>query len=419
MRGMLDFVNPQVTGLALALGLGFLVGLEREWAANKPVGLRSFTLIGGSGGLAALLAERWGAWVVAAGLFCVAGMLIAHYLRHRPAQDEPEQGTTTMFAALAVYLVGAASVAGFQPHAVVIGGVITLLLHWKQPLHGLVARIGDTEFSAIVRFVLITLVVLPVLPNDTFGPYEVLNPFQTWLLVVLIVSLNLVGYVAFRLLRADSGAVLAGIIGGLVSSTATTVSFAAMTRRQDGLGASAALIILLASTVVYARIAVELMVVAPALLRQAAAPFAVFALVMLVAAAVVFPRVRRQHVELPEQENPARLKVALTFAALYALIIFSVAAARDFLGNDAIYVVAVISGLTDVDALTLSVAQLYGRDALAVDTAWRSIFLASLANLLFKVGAACVLGNAALRTYMLTLGAATLAAGIALLLAWP
>jgi len=247
----------------------------------------------------------------------------------------------------------------------------------------------------------------------------VFNPFQAWTLVVLIVGLNLVGYVAFRLLRADSSALVGGVLGGLISSTATTVSFAGLARRNPSLAASAALIILIASTVVYVRVAVELLVVAPELLRQAAAPMAAFALVMLAASAVVFPKVRQQTVEMPEQRNPAKLEVALTFAALFVVITFAVAAAKTHIGSDAIYVVALISGLTDVDAMTLSVAQLFDRGALDADIAWRAIFLATLANLLFKIGAACVLGAAGLRRYMLTLGSATLAAGIAVLVLWP
>lgn len=259
---MLNVVSPEFVGLGLALGLGFLVGLEREWARHPLLGLRTFALIGVTGGLAALLARPWGAWVVATGLLAVALLVASRYLHHHLQGDDDapnvEHGATTMTAALAVYLVGAAAVAGYQPHAVVMGGAITLLLHWKEPLHSWVDRLGQAEFSAIIRFVLITLVVLPVLPNRTFGPYDVVNPFQAWLLVVLIVGLNLVGYVAFRLLRADSGAVIAGVVGGLVSSTATTVSFAGMTRRAPELAAGAMLIILLASTVVYGRVAIEL-----------------------------------------------------------------------------------------------------------------------------------------------------------------
>ncbi len=416
---MFDELGTRSVGLGLSVALGFLVGLEREWAAHKPIGLRSFTLIGGTGGLAALLSGVWGGWTVAAGLLAIGALTVAHRLRYRTDGVDDEQGITTLVAAVAVYLVGAACVAGYQAQAVVMAGVITLLLHWKQPLHGVVERLGQAEFSAIIRFVLITLVVLPVLPNRTFGPYDVLNPFETWLLVVLIVTLNLVGYVAFRLLSAHAGAVVGGIVGGLVSSTATTVSFASLSRAHRELSASAALIILIASTVVYGRIAVELLVVSPRLLPHAAAPLSAFALLMLVAAAVVFPRVRRQPVALPEQENPARLKVALTFAALYAVIIFTVAAARDHFGDRALYVIAGVSGLTDVDALTLSVANLFGNGTVSADEAWRSILLATLANLLFKIGAASVLGTALLRRYMLALGGSTLAVGVALLLLWP
>ena len=427
MDRMPELLTTQLVGLGLALALGFLVGLEREWAEHKLIGLRSFALIGGAGGLTGLLAQPWGGWLVIAGLPVIGALVIVRYLTHghvaRGADPDdpeaPEHGVTTLVAAVAVYLIGAACVAGYQTHAVVMGGAVTILLHWKQPLHQLVDGIGRNEFNAIMRFVLITLVVLPVLPNRTFGPYDVFNPFQAWTLVVLIVGLNLVGYVAFRLLRADSSALVGGVLGGLISSTATTVSFAGMARRNPSLGASAALVILIASTVVYARVGLELLVVAPDLLRQAAAPMATFALVMLVASATLFPKVRKQTVEMPEQRNPAKLEVALTFAALFVVITFAVAAAKTHVGNDAIYAVALISGLTDVDAMTLSVAQLFGRGALEADIAWRAIFLATLANLLFKIGAASVLGTAALRRYMLTLGTGTLAAGIAVLVLWP
>jgi uncharacterized membrane protein (DUF4010 family) len=140
---------------------------------------------------------------------------------------------------------------------------------------------------------------------------------------------------------------------------------------------------------------------------------------MLTASAVLWPRIRQQQVDLPEQRNPARLGVALTFAGLFVVITLAVAAAREHIGEDAIYLVALVSGLTDVDAMTLSVGQLFSRGGIEADIAWRAIFLATLANLLFKIGAACVLGNGALRGYMLSLGGATLAAGIAVFLLWP
>lgn len=415
---MLEHLSPQTVGLGLALAIGFLVGLEREWADNKLVGLRSFTLIGGTGGMAAVLAGTWGGWVIAAALLAVAAVLVVRYLR-QPVADRDDLGITTITAALAICLVGAACVAGYRTQAVVLGGVITLLLHWKQPLHALVDRLGEVEFKAIIRLVLISLVVLPILPNETFGPYDVFNPFQTWLLAVLIVAINLAGYLAFSFLKAGSGAVVGGLLGGLVSSTAATVSFSSLSRRNDELGPSVAMIVVLASAVLYVRVGIELAAVSPGLLTHAWAPMGTMALLMLATAAALFPKVRKHAVEMPEQTNPARLKVALTFAAMYGVIIVAVAATREHLGQDAIYVIAVISGFTDIDAMTLSAGQLYSRQRLDADVAWRAVFLATLANLVFKIGAASILGGAVLRRYMLTLGTGLLAAGIAILLLWP
>jgi uncharacterized membrane protein (DUF4010 family) len=417
---MFDYLDPQLLGLALAVAIGLLVGLERERSADKFIGLRSFALIGALGGLAGLLAEPWGGWLVAVGLAAVTAVVVVHRLR-QPHDREPERqlGTTTMFAAGVVFLLGAACVAGYRAHAVVLGGAMTILLHWKQPLHALVERLGNEEFNAIIRFVLISLVVLPILPNAAFGPYEVFNPFHTWLLVVLIVGLNLAGYVAFRLLSADRGALVGGVLGGLISSTATTISFAGLARDNRDLVPAAALIIMIASTIVYARIAIELLVVAPGLLAAAAAPMATFAVLMLMVSAFLYPRVRRRQITLPSQTNPARLRVALSFAALYVIILFALALARDLVGDDAIYAVAFVSGLTDVDAMTLSVGQFFARGDIGADTAWRAIFLASLANLFFKVGAASLIGGPPLRALLLPAGGVTLLAGSLVLLLWP
>ncbi|MFU8815002.1 MAG: MgtC/SapB family protein [Pseudomonadales bacterium] len=413
------YLDPQLVGLGLALGIGLLIGLEREWTANTLIGLRSFALIAVSGGFAALLAQPWDGWIIAVGLAAIAVVIVAHQLRHASAAAGEQHGTTTILAAVATYLIGAACVLGYQTHAVVMAGIITLLLHWKQPLHGLVRRIGNMEFSAIIRFVLISLVVLPVLPNRTFGPYDVVNPAQVWLLVVLIVGLNLIGYVALRMMSARGGAIVGGLVGGLISSTATTVSFSGMTRHNHHLAAPAALIILLASTVVYLRIGVELLAVAPELLPHAAPPLGAFALVMLAAAAAMYPLARNIEVSLPEHQNPARLPVALTFAVLFTVISLAVAASRDHLGSEAIYGVAVVSGLTDVDALTLSVGQLFSRGLVDADVAWRAIFLATLSNLAFKIGVVCVLGSSMLRRYLLGAGAFTLPAGVIVVLFWP
>lgn len=406
--------DERLIGLGIALAIGLLVGLQREWAEDKPVGIRSFALIALVGGLSALLLEQLGGWPVAAGLVAL-GLILA---RHQ--QADRDGGVTTLVAALVVYLIGAAAVAGFWIHAAVLGGTVTLLLYWKEPMHDWVERIGSEDFRIIARFILITLVILPILPDRAFGPYDVFNPFETWLLVSLIVAINLAGYIALRVTSTRSGGWLAGAIGGLVSSTATTLSYTALSRRIEKAGPLAALVVLVASTVVYPRMMLEVSVVAPDLLPTLVGPVVAYSVVMLAIAGLVSWRMDSSLAsDLPERKNPAQIKMALSFAALYVGILFAVAAVRDLVGDEALYVVAFLSGLTDVDALTLSVSQLYGRGEVPADTAWRAVFLASISNLLFKVGVATALGSASLRRWILPTGGVALAAGIAVVVFWP
>lgn len=406
--------DPRIIGLGIALAIGFVIGLEREWAEDKPVGVRSFALIAAFGGLCALLLPETGGWLIAAGLLVLSLILLLLAYRHKP------DGITTLVAAFIVYLLGAAAVIGYWLPAIVLGGAVMVLLHWKKPLHSWVERLGDRDFEIIVRFVLIALVILPVLPDRDLGPYAAFNPFTAWFMVVLIVAINVVGFVAFRLVGTRAGGWLAGLLGGLVSSTATTISYAGLSKREREFGSVAALAILVASAVVYGRVLFELAVVAPGLVSAIAGPAVVFTAVLLGLSAAIYSKVRsKADTELPERENPARIRQALGFAALYVVILFGVAAARELVGGEAVYAVAFISGLTDVDALTLSVAKLHTDGKTAGFDAWRVIFLATLSNLLFKIVAAAVLGSPELRRWMLGTGTVALTTGAALLLFWP
>lgn len=406
--------DSYLIGLGIAIAIGFIIGLEREWAENKPIGVRSASLIAALGGMSALILPETGGWPVAAGLIALSLILMSHARRDKRA------GTTTVVAALVVYLLGAAAVIGYWLQTIVIGGAVMLLLHWKKPLHRWVERLGDRDFEIIVRFVLIALVVLPVLPNRTIGPYDVFNPFTAWSLVVLIVGMNVVGYIAFRLAGARAGGWAAGLLGGMVSSTATTFSYAGMSRRNTGIAPLAAMIILVASAVVYLRVLIELAVVAPELVAPMAGPSLIFSTVLVALGAVAYRQYKKNdQPDLPSRENPARIRQALAFGALYVIILFAVAATRELIGEQAIYGVAFVSGLTDVDALTLSIAQLHSNGKTGSAEAWRVIFLATLSNLLFKVVAASFLGSARLRRYILGAGSIALAIGATLLALWP
>lgn len=415
------FINTLVS-----LGLGLLVGLQRERTQRKLGGIRTFGLITLSGSLCALLTLPplgVGGWIVAAGMLALAGV-IALATRSIAPDDEPSRGITTEIAMLAMFAVGAYVILGPREVAVAVGAAIAILLHAKPILHRFVARLGDTDIRAIMQFALISLIILPIIPDRTFGPYDVLNPSNIWLMVVLVVGISLGGYIAYKFVGGGAGILLSGILGGMVSSTATSVSYA---RRAAGspeyVGASTA-VILLASTVVYARVLVEIGLVAPGFLPVAAGPIGVIAGVSALLAIISWRRAQKQGDGLPHLSNPSELGAALVFAAIYAVVLVAVAAARDKFGQSGLYTVAAVSGLTDMDAITLSVSRMVGQSGaeesqVDASTAWRAIVIAAMSNAVFKTIIVATLGSAALGKRVAIFVAIKLAVAAAVLSFWP
>ena len=270
-----------------------------------------------------------------------------------------------------------------------------------------------------MQFVLITLVVLPVLPDKAYGPYDTLNPFQTWTMVVLIVGIGLVGYLAYKLLGVREGAVLGGVIGGLVSSTATTVSFARRAASEPGSAGLAALVIVIASAMVYVRVIAEIAVVAPDQAMAMLPPFAAMFVATAAIAGGLYFLTREHQAPVAEQGNPANLRIAIFFGAAYALISLVVAAAQAEFGSDALYPVAVVAGLTDMDAITLSSAQFVSEGRLDAGTAWRMTLIASLSNFVFKGVMVAVLGGRRLFRYLAPAFGLAVLAGLGVLFWWP
>ena len=336
----------------------------------------------------------------------------------RARKEIGDAGLTTEIAVLLLYALGVFIATGPILVAVVLGGVIALLLYLKPPLHRFVDRLGETDMRAIMQFVFISMVVLPVLPHQAYGPYQVLNPFEIWLMVVLIVGLSLAGFIAYKFLGSTGGLLVAGVLGGVISSTATTVGAARQVRNQARVVRMASLVIMIASTVTIFRVLIELAVVAPRTFPQLVWPLATCLGAMAVIAIAADLLWRKETGVLPTQQNPAELKTALSFALVYALIKFAVAAAREEFGELGLYVVSVISGLTDMDAVTLSTAQLVDSGKLEVPLAWRAILIAAIANLGFKAGAVAILGGAQLFYRIAVLFALSGAAGGLILLLW-
>jgi uncharacterized membrane protein (DUF4010 family) len=405
--------------LGIALGLGLLVGLQRERAESRMAGIRTFPLITMLGTICGLLAERFGGWIIVAGLLGVAALGVMANIGEMRDEKSRDPGQTTEAAALLMFGVGAYLVVGSKAAAVAVGGAVAVLLYLKEPLRQLIGRITEKDLRAVMQFVVISLVILPILPDTTFGPYDVLNPREIWLMVVVIVGIGISGYAAYKFLGQRAGTLLGGILGGLISSTATSVSYSRRTKAAPDAASLAAIVIMIASTISLARVIIEIAVVAPGVFPQMALPLAVMLGFMVIIAAITFFLSHARQDEMPEQENPAELKSALVFGAIYALVLLAVAAAKDYFGNQGLYVVGVISGLTDMDAITLSTANLVSQGRVDVNTGWRVIFIAALSNLVFKGGVVAVLGHRKLLARIALLFGIALAGGAIVLWLWP
>jgi uncharacterized membrane protein (DUF4010 family) len=418
------FEHPLFQPLGIALLLGLLVGLQRERTGDPLAGLRTFPLITILGTILAAIdsAQQSGGWVVAAGLVGLMGVLAIGTL-HRLKHLETEPGITTEIAALLMFAIGAYLVNGDRLVAVAAGGGVAVLLQFKPELHGLAAKLNDRDLRAIMQFVLISFIILPVVPNRTFGPFAVLNPFNVWLMVVLIVGISLGGYIAYRFVGPTAGILLGGILGGAISSTATTASYARRVTRDRNSVWIAALVIAIASTVMYVRVLILIGATAPELFAAAAGPIGLVLAASVLAAAIGWLNTRTRNGEMPEMSNPSELRVAVVIALLYGLVLVALAAAKTYLGSQGLYLVAGLSGLTDVDAITLSTARLVGvgADQGGLDPAlgWRLIVVATLTNFAFKAGMVALLGNRQLLARTAALFALPAVVGIAVLWVWP
>ena len=313
--------------------------------------------------------------------------------------------------------VGAYLVVGYREVAIAIGGGIAVLLHFKGQLHGIAARLGE-DSKSIMQFALISMVILPMLPNRTYGPFNVINPRQIWLMVVLVVGIGLGGYIAYKFFGAKAGLLLAGLLGGIISSTATTISYSKRSAKQELADNAAALVILLASTVSCVLVLVEIGAVAPGFLRTAVLPLSLVVVTLALLSLPLWFLHSKSNDEMPIQGNPSELKGALYFALLYTFILFAIAAVKNRYGARGLYVVAAASGLAEVHALALSTAQLVESGRVGSGEGWRIIVVALLSNLVFKGAAVAMFGARRLWRKVAFPYVLTMAVGIGIVLLW-
>lgn len=376
-----------------SLAIGLLIGLERERNPSAKAGLRTFALVAIFGTLTALLSTILNTpWLLIAGLLAVAGMIVAAYL-NTPG-DESDPGTTTIIALLLCYGLGAMVWYDLARLAVMLAVAVTILLYFKPELRGISQRLTRRDLVAILQFAVLTFIILPILPDQNYGPYDAVNPYQAWLMVVLISGISLTGYAALQIVGTRYGAPLLGFLGGLVSSTATTLSYARRGKNTPAMRDVAASVIVIASLVVLVRLMVVSTVVSYAAL-SGLFPVLMGGLILGLLVALYNWRKMSNATDLhfPETSNPAELHTAIGFGLLYVAVLLASAWMEDFAGNQGLYVVALVSGLTDVDAITLSSLRLFNLGQLSERQMVTVIAIAFTSNLAFKFGMVVFIGG--------------------------
>jgi len=402
-----------------SLAIGLLIGLERERNPSAKAGLRTFALVAVFGTLSALLSDKLDSpWLLIAGLLAVAGMIVAAYFNkpieplRQPQGRKNDPGTTTVIALLLCYGLGAIIWYDLARLAVMLAIGITALLYFKPELRGISQKLTRRDLVAVLQFSVLTFIILPILPNQNFGPYDAFNPHQAWLMVVLISGLSLAGYAALHIIGSRYGAPLLGFLGGLVSSTATTMIYARHGKSDPAMGKLATLVIVIASLVVLIRLLVVSAVVAYGAL-PALAPILLGGLVCGLAVVAYLWRKTgaAQELYIPKTANPAELHTALGFGLLYVIVLLGAAWMADIAGSQGLYAVALVSGLTDVDAITLSSLRLFNLGQLSEQQTITAIALAFVANLAFKLGMVVFIGGRQLAKWV-AIGFAAMSIGV-------
>ncbi|HSE42870.1 MAG TPA: MgtC/SapB family protein [Acidobacteriota bacterium] len=414
---------------AVALFIGALVGIEREKKKSQDEttsafgGIRTFILIALAGAISAWLSLQLKTpWIFIFSSLLISSFILVGYIVQNRTNKAGALGLTSETAGVIVFLLGGTTLFGYKEIAVALAIATSAVLAYKRPLHGFVGKLEESDIYAALTLLFATFIVLPVIPNKPIDPWEAINPYKMWLLVILISSLSFVGYVATKWLGEKIGASLTGLFGGMVSSTAVTLSFSKQskeTKESDRwmyvLGAS----LLIAWSVMFIRILIEVAVVNVSLLRSLMIPMITMALVAGIFAFIYY---RKQGTKDDKREggsvvlrNPFSLISALKFAGLFAIIMLAVKYVQQNYPGQGFYIVAALAGLTDVDAITLSMAE-YAKSGGEAKVAVQSITIAAITNTLVKCGLVFFLGGGKFKTLTAIAAAIILAAGLAALL---
>lgn len=411
-----------LTGLAAALMVGLVIGLERGWRGRalaeggRIAGLRTFALTGLLGGALASMKDALGAWPLFAGLIGLSILMAVAYLEARRASGD--LSITTFVALFLTLSLGASAALGQVATSLGAAVVVAVLLNLKPTLHRWLRLIENEEMAAGLQLLVLSVVILPNLPDIGMGPFEALNPRRLWLAVVLIASLSMAGHVAMRLTGAHRGVFLTGLLGGLASSTAATLALARCAARQSALSEAALAGVMAACGMMFLRMAALVAVLAPALLAPFSPALVLSGLFMLTLGLWRWRRISAAPSDPAQLEpmTPFDLGTALGFGLFLALMALLVPWVKQWLGVGGVHAVAALSGLADVDAVVVTITRIYAVGELSLHDCVLALSLGALANTLTKFVLAWTNAGMAFGLKLLAASAASIAAGALVLL---
>lgn len=386
-------------GLAAVIFIGLLIGLEREHSRAKDqkifAGIRTFPLIGILGFMTALTSSLTSEWVYVGVLFGFSGLLITAYLA---STKDGRLGGTSEVSAFLVFILGTMVYYGFILLPAIIAIVITMFLSLKIQLHTFVGKISGEDIFAALKLAIISIIVLPLLPNRTFGPLDVLNPRLIWYMVIFISGISFVGYFFMKLFGKGRGVILTGLLGGLVSSTAVAFSLSKRSKLQPELSANYSIGIVLASTMMFIRVFIIVLILNSSLVMNLWLPLLVFTIAGYIISRIMYKKENKTDLTEIEIRNPFELKSAFLFGLLFAVVIFGAKASQVYLGNQGIYAASSLAGLTSVDAIVISVSRL-SVENFTLLVAEKSILIAMISNTLVKMIITLIWGSPELKKH--------------------
>lgn len=413
--------QEDIISFLVALFIGALVGTERTLdkrrSGSRFLGLRSFILIAELGALGAWLAKELASpWIFLTALIAVGSLLSLSYWQQNRKLDE-FPGMITEFAALVVFLLSGTAVMGYHQLAVALGIVTTGLIALKETLNKITSRLRSREFLAALQLLFATFLILPTFPNKYIDPWEAINPRKLWLLVILICTLSMLGYLATRVFGQRRGATFTGIFGGLVSSTAVTLNFSRRSQKEADVSDSLAAGIYAAWLTMFIRMAVVASLINSTILTAIWLPLLMASLGPLGMMIYLEIKLRKRGKKIKDAnstllQNPFELWSAIQFAALFAAVLLLSKWAQHVFNSEGIYLVTSLAAITDVDAITLSMAELELKGTISQHLAGHALLLAGLVNTVSKFGLVLLFGNSKLRKYSAIVVVACLVLGI-------